>query len=96
MSRAKRIKQAARRFERFTGHVANKLETREVTFPDTVLQVGDCLGILYETVRDGRTERYIHKFRKSSRPQLHVSHDGKFLVVLGGAFQFTDRGIVDR
>ena len=92
----RRIAQAARRYERFTGHKADRVDRKTVTFPDTVLRVGDVDGILYTTVRDGRTEKYIHRFKRNCRPQLCASHDGKILVMLGGAFQFTERGIVDR
>jgi len=33
---------------------------------------------------------------KGSRPLLVASPDGKCLMLLGGRFKFTDRGIVDR
>ena len=63
---------------------------------DVALKVGWCDGILYTTERDGNVEKYIHKFKKSSRPLLAASFDGKNLLLLGGAFRFTDRGIVDQ
>jgi len=65
---------------------------------DVVFRVGTVDGVLYTTVRDGRTEKYIHEFRKKSRPHLAVlavSHDGKQLFILGGGYTFTERGIVD-
>ena len=65
-------------------------------WPDTVLTVGECDGILYSTIRDGESERYIHKFRNSARPILASSYDGTQLVLIGGDFRFTDRGIVDQ
>lgn len=58
--------------------------------------IGKVLGIIYETRRDGRSENYIHRFAKASRPLLTASADGKRLELLGGAFNFTERGIVDR
>lgn len=63
---------------------------------DVGLKVGHCDGILYTTVRDGKTEKYIHKFKRSSRPLLAASFDGKSLVLIGGSYQFTERGIVDK
>ena len=63
---------------------------------DVGLTIGKCDGILYTTVRDGETEAYIHRFKKSARPTLAASHDGESLSLIGGKFDFTERGIVDR
>jgi len=71
------------------------IDDYKMPIPDVALKIGQCDGVLYTTVRDGKTERYIHKFKKSSRPLLAVSFDGRQLIMLGGAYQFTDRGIVD-
>lgn len=90
-----RIAEAARLRRDFTGHDSDRVEKAEFSVPSVALQIGECDGIMYTTVRDGVTEKYLHKFKKKSRPTLAVSHDGKTLVLLGGAFQFTDRGIVD-
>lgn len=90
-----RINQAARRLKRFTGHEARHVQTVSVEVPDTALHIGPCLGIMYETVRDDERIQYVHRFRKNSRPHLAASHDGKFLILLGGAYRFTERGIVD-
>lgn len=62
---------------------------------DVGFKFGDCDGILYTTVRDGRTEKYIHTFKKNSRPILASSSDGKQIALIGGKYKFTDRGIVD-
>ena len=91
--RQKRIAQAVRRFKAFHEKEATKVETRTVKMPDVVLTVGKCTGIMYLT---DSGEQYFHEFNSKSRPQLAVSSDGKTLVLLGGAFQFTERGIVDR
>lgn len=58
--------------------------------------VGELDGVLYTTVRDGQTEKYVHRFRKKSRPLLATSHDGTQLGIVGGQFQFTEAGIEDR
>jgi len=91
-----KVQQAARLFEDFTGHEAG--HTRKVlwTVPDVAAQFGELEGVIYNTVRDGKSERYLHKFKKKSRPLLGVSHDGKQLVVVGGHYQFTEAGIEDR
>jgi hypothetical protein len=58
--------------------------------------IGELDLVGYRTKRDGRTERYGHHFRKSSRPLLAVSSDGKQLHIVGGQYEFTEAGIEDR
>lgn len=91
----KEIETAARLFEEFTGHPAESIDV--VTIPDykTGIAVGKVLGIMYETVRDGVREKYIHEFSKKSRPVLACSFDGKQLYMIAGSYTFTDRGITD-
>jgi hypothetical protein len=91
------VDSAAQLYERFSGHEPESLG--KVSIPKTpkvMLLVGTCDGILYTTVRDGVTEKYIHQFKKSAKPAFCVSHDGKQLFLVGGDFDFTERGIVDR
>ena len=61
-----------------------------------VITVGYLDAVMYETVRDGKTEKYIHRFKKQARPLLCSSYDGTQLLILGGGYDFTDRGIVDK
>lgn len=61
--------------------------------PHVALAVGDLDFVGYTTVRDGVTEKYIHRFPKQRRPLLATSHDGATLEILGGDFQFTAGGI---
>jgi hypothetical protein len=64
--------------------------------PAAVLVIGELEGVIYSTVRDDTAERYIHKFKKNSRAMLCASPDGDQLFIIGGSFEFTDRGIVDK
>lgn len=89
------IANAERLFADFTGHDVEEHAIVKVPRMTTGLAIGDVTGILYETVRDGNRENYIHEFKKKSRPLLVASHDGNQLAMLGGAYQFTDRGIED-
>jgi len=87
---------AAKLYADFTGHDAAPLARVKVpNHPAVALCIGFCDGILYSTVRDGVKEKYIHKFRASDRPVFAVSPDGKQLLLIGGAYTFTERGIVD-
>lgn len=88
---------AAKLYQSFTGHDPESLGKIKIpSLPKSAACIGYCDGILYTTVRDGRTEKYIHKFRASDRPLFCVSPDGKQLLLLGGAYDFTERGIVDK
>lgn len=95
-SRLRERENAAKLYEDFTGHDAD--EFIEINQPDykTGLAFGRLKGVIYSTVRDGETEEYIHEFKPRSQPILGASHDGKQLLVSGGRYQFTDRGIIDK
>lgn len=90
------IQEAIERFTGFRGDPPEAIEVLEVPEIDPVmLTMGKCLGIIYESVRDGETEKYIHQFKKSARPLLCVSSDGQQLYLIGGSYSVTDRGIED-
>lgn len=90
------LDQAADLYERFSGHEPEAIgRVRVPPTPRVGVAIGEVDGILYSTVRDGVLEKYIHKFRKSDRPLFVVSPDGKQLFLIGGAYTFTERGIVD-
>jgi hypothetical protein len=91
------VNAAADLYERFTGHEAT--EGAKIRVPDqprVAVAIGDVDGILYTTVRDGVVEKYIHKFAKKDRPIFAVTPDGKQLLMVGGNYNFTERGIVDK
>lgn len=87
---------AAARLERFSGHAAKTVTRVREPHVAAALVVGKLDGVLYSTVRDGRAEKYIHKFRSNSRPLLCASSDGRQLRIVGGRFEFTEAGIEDR
>ncbi len=95
-SRRSKINKAARLYEDFTGHDAEELGYVDFQNPEVALAIGDVVGIIYETVRDGVKERYIHQFKVKARPLFAVSYDGKQLYLLNGEYDFTERGIVDK
>lgn len=90
------IDRAAKLYSDFTGHDPEDLGDIQIPDPPRVaIAIGDCEGIIYNVVRDGKFERYIHKFKASARPLFCVSPDGKQLLLIGGDFEFTERGITD-
>ena len=96
-SKKVQVRDAADLYTRFTGHDAlESIEIEKPELPDVMLVVGDIDGIMYTTVRDGKVEKYVHQFKKKARPLFCVSHDGKQIYLVGGEYDFTERGIVDR
>lgn len=95
-AQTKEIKNAARLLKDFSGHDATEAITVDDKSFRTGMVVGPLLAVGYETVKDGETLAFLHEFKKTSRPLLAASHDGKQLRIVGGRFEFTNRGIVDR
>lgn len=96
LSKNPAVKRAASLFERFTGHEAEALGKIKVKpLPRVAVFVGDLDFVGYTTIRDGVKEKYIHKFTAKDRPALCVSPDGKQILIVGGNYTFTERGIVD-
>lgn len=89
------VRQAVQRFTGFRGDAPTEVRRVKVSTPGVMLTMGNCLGIMYETVRDGRREKYLHRFNKKARPLLAVSSDGRKLYLIGGSYSVTDRGIED-
>lgn len=92
-----RLQEAARLYENFSGHDGEVIaEVERPEFPSELIVIGECDGIMYSTIRDGVKEKYIHKFHHKARPMFCVTHDGTGIFFLGGEYDFTERGIVDR
>jgi len=89
------FRQAAALFADFSGHDAQPWKKVSVKLPRVMLVAGRCDGLLYTTVRDGETEKYIHRFKAADAPALCVSPNGNMLFLIGGNFTFTERGITD-
>lgn len=88
-----KITEAKKLYEDFSGHkgdIVGKAKMPDI--PHVMIEIGALVGVAYETVRDGKRERYFHEF--DAMPVLACSPDGKQLFVLGGKYKFTDRGIV--
>lgn len=97
ISRSREVQKAALLYERFSGHEAEECgSVRLQPLPKVGVAVGDVDGVLYTTVRDGKVEKYIHKFHAKDKPLLVVSPNGKQIFFVGGNYTFTERGIVDK
>ena len=90
------VQAAASLRERFTGHKTRRAGVVEIPdLPPTVAVIGTLDFVGYTTVRDGRKEAYIHRFAARDKPLLCVSPDGEQIILVGGNYDFTERGIVD-
>lgn len=95
-SRHAKVTKAIDLFREFRGMDPEYIDTVQLGVPSVGLLIGHLDFVGYTTVRDGKTEKYIHEFSKKARPLLASSHDGQQLIILGGEYDFTELGIVDR
>ena len=89
------VDRAGRAYSEFTGHPVKGARRVNVKNFRVGWPLGKLDGVMYSTVRDGKAEKYIHRFRSRSRPLLAVSSDGTQLGIVGGQFQVTEAGIED-
>lgn len=89
--------EAARRLSEFVGReIGEFVEVEANTDYDVGYVLGEIPEVHYIAERDGEVFHFNHEFKETSRPLLIVSYDGKQLMIAGGRYNVTDRGIVDR
>lgn len=92
----RQLAQAARLFEGFRERDVGRLKTHRVRVPDVAVAIGKLTAAEYVTTHGAKRVRYRHEFKPHAAPELLVTPDGRQLLILGGKFRFTARGIVDR
>jgi len=92
------VRSGQRLLDDFAGRkIENVALTRVPTWPRIVINIGLVDGILYSAERDGKLDRYVHRFKPRARPMMAVRPDGQAPVLLiGGSYDFTELGIVDK
>jgi hypothetical protein len=88
-----RIEQAAKLSRDFHGREPARVTRVAAPSTQVAMVLGALEGVIYR-VPDGT--RYLHEFRGTARPKLAATHDGSQLIVQGGRYRMTDRGIVDK
>lgn len=74
----------------------SRIQRARIDIPRTGIVLGELHGVIYETDRyEGKRQKYLHRFKKGSRPLLVTGHDGRGLYIVGGRYTVTDSGIVD-
>lgn len=91
------VAQAIDLYKRFRGEEPQFIDKVKIpSYPKAAIVIGECDGVMYVTRRDGQMEKYLHSFNKKSRPLLCSSPDGSQIFFVGGSYDFTEDGIVDR
>jgi hypothetical protein len=96
LSTLAKVEKGMHLYRRFRGQDPKYVDEHIIPIPDVLMEIGKCDGVLYTTVRDGKTEQYVHEFTGRSKPILASSWDGKQIYLLGGHYSFTDEGIIDQ
>lgn len=96
MTSRSQVDQAVKLFRDFHGRRPGPRDVGAIVqkSPAAGVLVGELEGVIYR--RAGKKTRYVHRFHKPARPKLWVSGDGTNGYIVGGAWDFTDRGFVDR
>lgn len=93
----KRLIRAAKLYKSFQLREPKRLIRMKIpALPTEALAIGKLVAVIYASDRDGTLKHYRHDFNSTSRPLLVASHDGKQLLIVGGRYRFTNRGIVDQ
>lgn len=96
MSLRKKIRAAIQLYRDFRERVPKRIRMLDFEVPQAVMVIGHVDEILYTTTHGKKVVSYRHPFQDGSRPLLCASSDGRQLMLFGGRYKFTDRGIVDR
>jgi len=93
--RGRNYRKAVSLYKDFHGEHPKHVDDWDIVVPSVALQVGKVTGIMYKTKMDGKVQEFLHEFTGKAQPILASSADGKQLLILGGDYKFTERGIVD-
>ena len=83
-------------YEQFHGETPQRVKYRKLPVFSQGVEIGPLVAVTYDTIRDGKIQRYEHEFSERASPLLVSSDSGRKVAVIGGDFQFTDRGFVDK
>lgn len=89
-----KFKKAVQLYKDFTGDEPQFIDEWIVSVPPVAVFIGKLTGVMYTATRDGKSEEFYHEFKRG-KPILAASAEGHQLLILGGKYHFTERGIVD-
>lgn len=82
-------------FRSFREREPSRAKILDIDIPDAVMVMGPIEFIGYRTSHGKKTVLYTHEFAPGSRPLLCAGPDDCQLVIVGGRYRVTERGIVD-
>jgi hypothetical protein len=96
MSRRAELEKAYALYEDFREDKPRRARVVKITLPKAAMLMGTVSAIEYSTTHRGKTTLYRHDFAIGSRPFLAAGTKGKNrLLLFGGRYHITERGIVD-
>mgnify|MGYP005846928769 CR=1 FL=1 len=77
--------------QRFFGRAPDRVERARLETPRVLVELGELRALVYRAARDGRPRQYVHFFERP--PRLLADAHGRQLVIAGGRYCVTRRGI---
>jgi hypothetical protein len=91
------LEQAAALHVKFREAPPKKIRViRSLPHAKVLMVIGELELVQYATTHGKVPKRYKHVFKPKARPLLASSANGRQLFILGGSYDFTGDGIVDR
>lgn len=91
----KSIRLAARLYRSFREREPDRVASVRIKLPKVAVVMGHLRRIDYDTTHGKREQPYKHFFRGSSRPLLCAGTSDGQLLIVGGRYRVTGRGIVN-
>lgn len=91
----KKIAGAANLYKKFREVEPQRARRVTINLPKSVMVMGYLEFVGYSTTHNGKAAMYKHKFAKGSRPLLCAGPGRNQLILVGGRYHVTERGIVD-
>jgi hypothetical protein len=89
------VRKAAQLYKAFREEPPRRAKRVNVKLPRSVMVMGTLDAVLYTTTIAGKATRFKHTFAKGSKPLLCAGPGRNSLVLVGGRYKVTYRGIVD-
>ncbi len=86
---------ARRLYRAFREAPVRTIKRRNVHVPRAVARIGVLEFVGYMTTHRGKPALYIHHFAPGSRPAVYSGSGRNELVLVGGRYKVTERGITD-
>lgn len=90
------VRAAVELYRKFREREPERIRGIELKVPKMLMSIGRLNFVGYTTTHGKETVLYKHVFDPVAEPLLTASADGRQLFIIGGRYNFTEDGIVDR